>query len=251
MPPTLPLKCRACEAVFPTEDLRARHETETEHFRYRFPCFMCPRVFESHEDAAAHMDATGHFQFRCKKCGEHFEKKEALVMHLRSPVHRALVHKCQYCPSVFGTPSAVIHHVESNCCENATGFNVESIYQIMKNLDKEEVFTIPVVQPSGNTNIEFKMIGKWFHCTHCPARFKREIGLVAHLQSPVHRPRQYHCFNAPNRCGKTFLTLASLFNHLESESCGIYNFDDVEEVYGIIKKAVADNRRLSFVDLAV
>ena len=43
--------------------------------------------------------------------------------------------------------------------------------------------------------------------------------------SNSHRQEIYYC---PNRnCPKEFVTLAGLFNHLESESCGYTRFESV------------------------
>lgn len=50
----------------------------------------------------------------------------------------------------------------------------------------------------------------------------------------------YHCPNKV-RCGSQFTTLAGMFNHLESESCGFIKFNGVQRnVAGIL----AGNQRL-------
>ena len=44
----------------------------------------------------------------------------------------------------------------------------------------------------------------------------------------------YHCPNKM-RCGSQFRTLAGMFNHLESESCGFIKFNGVQRnVAGIL-----------------
>ena len=50
----------------------------------------------------------------------------------------------------------------------------------------------------------------------------------------------YHCPNKM-RCGSQFKTLASMFNHLESESCGFIKFNGVQSNVGSI---LAGNQRL-------
>ncbi len=50
----------------------------------------------------------------------------------------------------------------------------------------------------------------------------------------------YHCPNKV-RCGLQFKTLAGMFNHLESESCGFIKFNGVQSKVGNI---LAGNHRL-------
>ena len=68
--------------------------------------------------------------------------------------------------------------------------------------------------------------GSGFECYFCHRNFSTARGLEQHVKSPVHMQQIYHC---PNRnCAKDFKTLASLFNHLESESCGFIKFSGVQ-----------------------
>ncbi|CAG8357470.1 unnamed protein product [Penicillium salamii] len=248
---TMGFCCRACPQVFATSALRDGHESDTGHYRFRFPCLMCDQVFETREESAQHMDSLMHYEHKCDECGEHFEEKAHLTMHQNSPVHRPLVHKCAFCPSVFGTPSAVVHHLESNCCEVAVWQDIDHLFKVMKSIDKENLFTIAATEPDAKVSLNYTIHGEFYHCPHCTSRFKKEVGVIAHLKSPVHRKRLYHCLNNTQRCGKTFLTLASLWNHLESGSCGYLLFDAVEELHAIIKDAATHHRPLYFEDLAL
>ena len=52
--------------------------------------------------------------------------------------------------------------------------------------------------------------------------------LNAHLNSSVHKQKVYHCPNTKSKCEKQFVTLAGLFNHLESEACAFMRFEKVQ-----------------------
>lgn len=65
-------------------------------------------------------------------------------------------------------------------------------------------------------------------------------GLDQHLKSPTHLREIYHCPNRA-RCGAQFKTLAGMFNHLESESCGFIRFDGVQRN---VVPILAGNQRL-------
>lgn len=54
--------------------------------------------------------------------------------------------------------------------------------------------------------------------------------LDQHLNSPIHKQNLYHCPN--QKCGKEFVSLAALFNHLESEGCGYMRFEKVNKRVG-------------------
>ena len=53
-------------------------------------------------------------------------------------------------------------------------------------------------------------------------------GLDSHLNGPAHMQEFYHCPNN-SRCEKQFKSLAAMFNHLESESCGFIEFGGVQK----------------------
>ena len=67
--------------------------------------------------------------------------------------------------------------------------------------------------------------GAAWECYLCHRGFARAQDLMQHLNSPAHKQNLYHCMK--KACGKQFKTLAALFNHLESESCGAMRFEQV------------------------
>ena len=68
--------------------------------------------------------------------------------------------------------------------------------------------------------------GDFYECYLCHREFTSLNALNQHLASPAHKQKIYHC---PSRqCDKDFVSLAALFNHLESESCGAVRFEKVQ-----------------------
>jgi hypothetical protein len=65
----------------------------------------------------------------------------------------------------------------------------------------------------------------------CHKAFRELKSLNAHVNSPAHKQKVYHC---PGRgCAKDFRALAALFNHLESEACGAVRFEAVQRNVGV------------------
>jgi hypothetical protein len=69
-------------------------------------------------------------------------------------------------------------------------------------------------------------------CYLCKREFARRIDLNNHINSPTHKQDLYHCPNRSSICRKEFSTLAALFSHLESESCGYMRFANVQKKVG-------------------
>jgi hypothetical protein len=70
----------------------------------------------------------------------------------------------------------------------------------------------------------------FYECYLCHKGFRELKSLDAHVNSPAHKEKVYHC---PGRgCDKDFRALAPLFNHLESEACGAVRFDAVQRNVG-------------------
>lgn len=73
--------------------------------------------------------------------------------------------------------------------------------------------------------------GSWV-CYLCQRNFATSQALNQHINSPAHQQDLYHCPNTNRVCNKEFSTLAALFNHLESESCGYIRFANVQQKVG-------------------
>jgi hypothetical protein len=175
-----------------------------------------------------------------------------ITQHEKSNVHRPHHHECPFCFDGFATPSAVAHHLESTCCTVATWLNIASLHGIIKGIDPLSLITIAGAKLEINKDppiIRFN--GIRFSCHRCDRTFIRQAGLEAHLSSPIHQQPIYHCLNLPENCDKTFVSLAALWNHIESESCGVMFFEDLEHVHNQLKRAILGQHIISPASLAV
>lgn len=82
--------------------------------------------------------------------------------------------------------------------------------------------------------------GYAWECYICHSQFSSLHGLNMHLNSPRHKEKVYHCLNHRGGCPKQFVSLAGLFNHLESETCSFIWFDKVQQHVG----RILDGQRL-------
>lgn len=138
---------------------------------------------------------------------------------------------CPFCRIGYTTASGLSHHLETGSCSEATGLTRETIHRIVSERDRNGAFTKKLIgwhEESTQylaTNDAFN--GSFWECYICHREFGKISSLNAHLNSPVHKSKIYHC---PNRlCGKDFLSLAALFQHLESESCRFMRFGKVQQ----------------------
>lgn len=130
--------------------------------------------------------------------------------------------------------------------------NLRKLHGLILNLDPQSLLTIPVVNPEEDYPVIVDQVsGDSHRCDICSRVFRKAAGLKAHLKSPVHRVPIYHCVNSPEQCDKQFVTLAALWNHLESESCGIMWFEDLEVFHENIKSAVFARRIITPFDVQV
>lgn len=129
------------------------------------------------------------------------------VQHLSSRIHRVTVVACPFCKCGFVAASGVSHHLKTGSCTDMPGLDRNTIYRVVREHDPHGVITHKQLE--------------WYGETH------------AHLNSPAHQQKIYHC---PSRqCDRPSVSLAAMFNHLESESCGFVIFEKVQQdVNGIL-----------------
>ena len=142
------------------------------------------------------------------------------------------------------TASGLSHHLETGSCHKARNVNRSTMFTALQQRDTTGIFTNkllewhgdPTYTPTNNT-----WNGRFFECYLCHNGFSKLQSLTQHLNSPRHASKLYHC---PHRsCTKQFVTLAALFSHLESESCGYVRFDQVQRNVG---NFLAGGRALTF-----
>lgn len=70
----------------------------------------------------------------------------------------------------------------------------------------------------------------------CQREFKLRSGLNQHINSPAHQKKVSHYSNRV-RC-KEFVALATLFNHLESETCEFMRFEKAQQTQKTLTDAI-------------
>lgn len=108
--------------------------------------------------------------------------------------------------------------------------NRQRINAEIRRLDRNHVITTRLIEyPSSNSNTiasERSWNGYQYECALCARGFNTLSALNQHLNSPAHEQRLYRC---PGRgCGREFIVLSGLVQHVESESCGVMRFANVQ-----------------------
>ncbi|KAH8124057.1 hypothetical protein LI328DRAFT_168832 [Trichoderma asperelloides] len=180
-----------------------QHMDSLNHWAPRFPCEICSIKFHTERAAEQHMQAKGHYQNYCKPCDKHFQNGNNFQMHLNSKIHRGVNVPCPFCQTGFTSASGLSYHLETGSCINAPSLNRERILALVRKRDPHGVITNKQIQWRDEESSTYE---------------------ANHLAYNV-----YHCPNRRGGCAKQFVSLAGLFNHLESETCSFMRFDKVQQ----------------------
>lgn len=160
--------------------------------------------------------------------------------HLNSRTHRGANLSCPFCDRGFTSASGISHHLEANACPSARGLNRETIFTALRQRDRNGLITNNLLEWHEETwSTDHAWNGCGYECYLCCRVFHGMSDLDKHLKSPTHMQDIYHCPNG--RCGSQFKSLAGMFNHLESESCGFIKFDGVQRN---VRPILAGSQRL-------
>ena len=156
---------------------------------------------------------------------------------------------CPFCKSGFATASGVAHHVESASCPKAPSMNRSTILRILQSRDPKCIITNKQIEWQPEEQCEYRATQRAFNgysweCYLCHKTYRTVASLNQHLNSPTHQSKAYHCINQA-RCGKQFVSLAALFNHLESESCGAMRFHQVAQAHKQLTDALMDRKMIT------
>jgi DNA-directed RNA polymerase subunit RPC12/RpoP len=227
-----PVECETCTMRFVNEWYCEEHMEAQDHFSYNYECATCNLIYRNAEARDSHQEEEGHYRhLHCSDCDRYFQNSNNLDQHMKSRIHQGANVRCSHCLTGFTTASGLSHHLETGSCPNAPELNREVIHRAISRRDRNNVITERVLTYK-NTSIDptWDPMSAWngygYECYFCHREFNSPHGLKQHITSPVHQASLYHCPNR-GRCGKTFVSLAAMFNHLESESCGYTRFADV------------------------
>jgi hypothetical protein len=142
---------------------------------------------------------------------------------------------CPFCKvNRYTSASGLAHHLETGSCPHAPKLNRETIHRMVRERDPYGFITNKQIEWHQEENVKYlandlAFNGSYWECYMCHKKFNTLKALNAHLNSPVHMQKVYHCPNSNGNCGKRFTTLAGLFNHLESETCAFMRFEKVQQ----------------------
>ncbi|KAF1999664.1 hypothetical protein P154DRAFT_436713 [Amniculicola lignicola CBS 123094] len=230
-------QCDTCFVQCWDEDALNEHMNDEYHWKDdRIECEGCYSWFDTKAEAKRHMYAENHFRtYFCTSCDKGFETDNNLKQHMNSSIHRGANIACPFCKRGFATATGVTHHLETGSCPNAPSLNRETIYNEIRKRDPNHVITKKLLTYPGPGSSTVEVTNRcWngfnYECYLCDKEFATLQAVNQHVNSPAHKQKVYHC---PGRgCAKEFMSLASLFNHLESESCGAVKFESVQRNVG-------------------
>ncbi|KAJ5893626.1 hypothetical protein N7495_005317 [Penicillium taxi] len=242
------LECETCTRQFSGRHSLRQHMNSMNHWMPKYGCETCDKKFQTSSAAEKHMRDRGHYENYCRQCDRHFNNANNLRMHLNSKIHRGQDIKCPFCRTGFVTASGASHHLETGSCRNAPSLNRESIHNIIRGADQNGMITNKQIEWNSESNSQYTVTsqawnGDSWECYLCHKGFGSSRGLSQHLNSPIHQQKVYHCPNS-RRCPKEFVSLAALFNHLESESCQFMRFEKVQQVHGQVAESLIRGGRL-------
>jgi hypothetical protein len=93
-------------------------------------------------------------------------------------------------------------------------------------MDHNNVITMPGYDKVEIIATELAWNGLAYECYLCEKEFSSLHGLNNHIKSPAHEQDLYHCPKAS--CRKTYKVLSGLIQHMESESCGVMRFSQIQ-----------------------
>ncbi|RAO66228.1 uncharacterized protein BHQ10_002240 [Talaromyces amestolkiae] len=207
-----------------------------------YECDNCSDRFHSRDDLDEHMDVWAHWE--CETCSRTFGSQHSRNQHMNAIDHWAKRYGCETCAMQFRSEIAAEQHMEVNghyenyCKDYAPFLNREKILRIVRRQDPNGLITNKQIEWHKEQTSEYEVTdqaynGNAWECYLCHRQFQMRQGLTQHLNSPVHKQQVYHCPNF--KCPKQFVTLAALFNHLESEQCEFMKFQSVQKhVHGIV-----------------
>ncbi|KAJ4269925.1 hypothetical protein NW762_001596 [Fusarium torreyae] len=170
--------------------------------------------------------------YYCAGCDRRFQNLNNIRQHLNSKLHRQSVVICPFCKAACGTATGLSHHLERGACPRAP-MNRDKLYRFVKIRDPAGVISNRDVEWAGEKTYTINPRAAWnpwakaYECYLCHKLYNTLHALKQHLESPRHQQNLYHCLK--RSCGREFSTLAALTNHLESESCRILRFQQVQK----------------------
>ncbi|KAM5541073.1 hypothetical protein V8D89_005384 [Ganoderma adspersum] len=227
--------CTLCSELIDHLGISLRQHYEQAHYE----CPGCNLVFNDESSMLAHcLDV--HEDRWCAPCKRMFQNENNLHQHLRSATHQTAKFRCPMtgCGRSFISTSALALHFESGSCPS--GITREMVDRFFPELlDKGGIIADPkqlIEGPSSSASplattrwwaTERTWNGSAYECYLCHRTFKSLVALNAHLGSPTHGDKLYHCPTQFGGCGTEYRTLGAILQHIEDPGrrCAVRRFD--------------------------
>lgn len=127
--------------------------------------------------------------------------------------------------------------------------NRSTVLRILQECDPKGIITNKQIKWKPEEQSEYRATERAFNgynweCYLCHKTYRTVASLNQHLNSPTHQSKAYHCINKAS-CGKEFVSLAALFKHLESESCGAMRFQQVGQAHKQLMDAIMGRKMIT------
>jgi len=217
--------CQRCEEHFGDNDDLVQHY----HYAHYY-CDTCEKVFSSDLGLHGHNRQSHWYCIPCKRV---FRSESNLDNHHKSSIHQPKKYPCpgRGCGMSFVSESARVLHFEAGTCPS--GVNRNRLNKFAIQMDRSNIITNSsrLISGSSSSNSSTQIWatqrnwnGYAYECSLCHRDFRAIGALNTHLQSPAHEGKIYRCPTAWRGCNTQFKTLSALFQHVESESCGVHRF---------------------------
>src|ERR1700722_6587135 len=221
--------CGPCAKFF--KDDLGLHEHRRQSSAHHY-CAPCKRLFQS----AANLNAVSPPLFLISS---HIMTDSVFPQHLNSSIHLPKTVPCHWCNRSFISGPNLVGHLESGTC--SPGMTRHDLQEFVRSCDTSNVITNPA-RMIGNTTTTYQASeAAWsyraqaYECYLCHKLFAMLPSLNKHLGSPAHEEKVYIC--PLQSCRGQFATLGGLWNHIESEKCGVKRFTAVKNaIDGIMGK---------------
>ncbi|TVY89591.1 Zinc finger protein [Lachnellula willkommii] len=226
--------CGPCDRWFNTYNGYIQHVNnsaahQSPSYYSDWECDSCDRSFGTETSLHQHCSSARDHPY-CIPCKRMFISEHNLMQHMHSKTHSSM--PCPFCKSTFANASGVIIHLEAGRC--SSGFDRHRINEAIRKLDRNNVITRPMIEMPGYGGGRVETIatgrawnGYGYECYLCEREFNSLNGLNNHLKSPFHDQEVYRCPKAG--CGRNYKLLSGLVQHVESESCGLMRFGQVQQ----------------------
>jgi len=230
--------CQRCNEHFDDDDELEWHMEDTHPY-----CTTCRKAFQDEYGLEEHFRQSS-IHYYCVDCRRHFLSASNLNSHLNSSIHRPKDVHCPFrgCGQAFVSNSALILHLEAGSCPSRVNRNTVNDY--VRQIDRNHVITDPsrlITGGSAGRTVTYQASsaawnGHAYECYLCHRDFGTLSGLNKHLASPRHQEKYYLC--PLTSCHERFSALSALWQHVESEKCGVSRFRPVQDALDALTRRV-------------